>query len=78
MFNNFLNSFHQAIKNTYDQGHLKGGLSKDFFADLASNPIKQIVKFQKKYYMDELRKVGGKVNVVCMTNNGSVEIFKNL
>jgi len=77
MFNHFCNSFHNAIKSTQNKSQLKGGLSKSFFLDLATLPIKQVVYFQNKYYTKDAINVGGKVHTICMNSDGFIDSIKS-
>jgi hypothetical protein len=77
MFNHFFNAFHQAIKSTNNRSQLSGGFSKDFFIDLATIPIKQVVYFQNKYYQKNNKSVGGKVHAVLMTFEGVIKELKS-
>jgi hypothetical protein len=78
MFNHFFNSFHSAIKSTKNRLHLNNALSKEFFLDLATLPIKQVAHFQNKYYAKSNISVGGKVHALLMNSEGRIEKTKSM
>jgi hypothetical protein len=73
MFNLFANTYHNSVLIAKSRGKLKGALDKIFYIKLCSEPINQVSKFQKEYYLEGSVIVGGKTHTIVMNSDGSID-----
>lgn len=73
MFNLFANTYHNSVLIAKSRGKLKGALDKSFYSKLCSEPINQVSKFQKEFYVEGSIIVGGKTHTISMNSDGTIE-----